>query len=130
MNPFASRINRGSWELPVSALCLVLGVMISLTLIKPSNRASRIGNLSAAQYNRVATTDTELQDQYNKLSAQVQHLQQDNTKLQDAMANESNQGKVLNQSLQDTKLFAGLTEVEGPGRNHLPAGQHESRRLG
>jgi uncharacterized protein YlxW (UPF0749 family) len=87
--------------------------MIYLTQINPSTRASR--NISAAQSSRIDTTDTELQNQYNKLSAQVQHLQEDNTKLQNAMANQSNQGKVLNQGLQDTKLFAGLTEVEGPG---------------
>ena len=30
MNPFVSRINKSSWEIPVSALCLLLGFMVSM----------------------------------------------------------------------------------------------------
>jgi uncharacterized protein YlxW (UPF0749 family) len=115
MNPFVSRINRGSWEIPVSSLCLVLGVMISLAWITEQNRSSRLANLDPDQGTRVKTGDADIQAEYAKLAHEVSHLRGENTRLQNAMADESKQGKVLNQSLQEVKLFAGLTEVEGPG---------------
>jgi len=118
MNPFVSRINRSSWEIPVSALCLVLGFMVSMVW-----RPSVAGNIrfsDADQKARVeslatASTQDPSQNQNSKLALQVNHLQDENTRLQNALAKESNQGSVLNQSLQETKLFAALTEVSGPG---------------
>ena len=117
MNPFVSRINRSSWEIPVSALCLLLGFMVSMVW-----RPSVAGNVTfsdADQKARVESIATSTQDvsqtQNSKLALQVNHLQEENTRLQNALAKESNQGSVLNQSLQENKLFAGLTEVAGPG---------------
>jgi uncharacterized protein YlxW (UPF0749 family) len=124
MNPFVSRINisKGSWELPVSALCLVLGVMISLAWINETNKTERLKALSPSQGSRVfsetgpnTTSSTDTQQEYSKLSFEVGHLRAENTRLQNAMSSQSNETKALNQSLQETKLFAGLTEVEGPG---------------
>lgn len=113
MNPFVSRINRGSWELPVSALCLVLGVMISLAWIRPGS-ASRTRAMDVDQATRVQNLDMN-NVPLEKLNAEISHLQEENTKLQNAMAEGSKQGKVLNTDLQDLKKFAGLTDLEGPG---------------
>src|SRR5437868_3175580 len=116
MNPFVSRINRSSWEIPVSALCLLLGFMVSMVW-----RPTIPGNLrfsdadQKARVESIATTQDVSQNQNSKLALQVNHLQDENTRLQNALAKESNQGSVLNQSLQETKLFAALTEVSGPG---------------
>ena len=117
MNPFVTRMNKGSWEIPVSALCLILGVMISMAWINEKNRSSRIASLEPSQASRVnaVTTDANLQAQYAQLSSEVGHLRLENTRMENALAGESKQGQVLNQSLQEVKLFAGLTDVEGPG---------------
>lgn len=115
MNPFVSRLKGHSWELPVSAMCLVLGVMISLAFINERTRHERTLLLDPDQAKRIREGSLDLQDSYSKLSVEVTKLREDNTKLQNAMASRNNQSKVLNDSLQESKLFAGLTDVEGPG---------------
>jgi uncharacterized protein YlxW (UPF0749 family) len=72
----------------------------------PTNVSGRIDVSSV-------NADTEARNQ--QLSMQVTHLQQDLTKLQNSMADQSKTGKAINQDLQELKLFAGLTDVEGPG---------------
>src|SRR5579864_410330 len=104
MNPFVSRINRSSWEIPVSALCLLLGIMVSL--VWQPNVPGNVRFSDADQKARVeslATTSTQdiSQTQNSKLVQQVNHLQDENTRLQNALAKESNQGTVLNESLQE-----------------------------
>jgi len=88
--------------------------MISLAWINEHNRSTRVGSLDADQVNRVLAANGDSLE-YAKLNHEVQRLRNENTRLQNAVANQSNQGKVLNQSLQEAKLFAALTEVEGPG---------------
>lgn len=113
MNPFVSKISRVSWEIPVSILCIPLGVMIYMATIKPSTRSTR--DLPSTVSGRLDSVDDNILQKNTQLSSQVNVLQQQVTKLQNAMADESKQGKVLNQDLQDTKEFAGLTDAEGPG---------------
>jgi uncharacterized protein YlxW (UPF0749 family) len=113
MNPFVSLKNE-NWLLPVSAMCLVLGFMISLAWVTESNRSSRLGLLGADQRSRISAASVDI-EKFQELSQQVAKLQEDNTRLQNALANQSGQAKVLNDSLQDIKRFAGLTELEGPG---------------
>lgn len=120
MNPFVSRISGHSWEIPVSVLSLVLGVMVSLAWITEQNRPSRALHLDSEQNERIKGNgapaaavggDVDVQ----KLELEIARQQKENTKLQNAMANDSNQTKLLNEQLQDTKRLAGLTDVEGPG---------------
>lgn len=115
MNPFASRISRNSWEVPVAALSLVLGVMISMAWITDRNRKGRIPLLGMDQQERVTQGPIDLQIKYRELSKEVKNLRDENTKLQNAMANHNNQGKVLNDSLQELKIFTGMTAAKGPG---------------
>jgi uncharacterized protein YlxW (UPF0749 family) len=49
------------------------------------------------------------------MSEEVGKLRADNTKLETAIASQTSMGKVLNDSLQEAKMLAGLTEVQGPG---------------
>jgi uncharacterized protein YlxW (UPF0749 family) len=49
------------------------------------------------------------------MQTEVNKLREDNTKLQNVLAKGTDASKLLNDSLQETKMFAGLTEVEGPG---------------
>jgi len=114
MNPFANRINNQSWVVPVSAMCLVLGFMISLAWVTQETRSSRLGLLGPDQSKRIteATTDVE---GYEQISAEVAKLREEKTKLENAMATTNGQSKVLNENLQEVKMFAGLTDTEGPG---------------
>lgn len=120
MNPFVSRISGHSWELPVSLLSLVLGVMVSLAWITEQNRPSRAVHLEPDQVERIkgnaAPAAARVGDvDVQKLEIEIARMREDNTKLQNAMANDTNQSKILNEQLQSTKLLAGLTEADGPG---------------
>lgn len=119
MNPFVSRINRSSWEIWVSLVCLMLGIMISLAWISPATRSTRLGSLDPDQSARVASMSNVPADvpekSNSKLEDEIARLRNDTTRLQNALADRSKEAAALNQSLQENKVFAGLTEVEGPG---------------
>jgi uncharacterized protein YlxW (UPF0749 family) len=114
MNPFATRISSQSWELPVAAMSLVLGIMLSMAWISDTTRSSRAATLDPDQRRRLREGLIDLEE-YQKLTVEVRSLREENGKLQDAMSSQSKQSKVLNEGLQQAKLIAGLTEVEGPG---------------
>lgn len=116
MNPFVNR-NSGpaSYVLPMSALALVLGFLISLAWITDDSRASALRALGPDQAARIASGSVDLQTEYQKVLTEVTSLRNQITKYQNAFAKETGQAKLLNDSLQDAKLVAGLTELEGPG---------------
>lgn len=109
MNPFASRFSSQSPILAMSVMALVSGLMISLAWI--TNDIRRDPDIAT----RVGTGSIDLQEDYKKIMDEVAKLREENGKLQNAMSKESGQAKLLNDSLQDVKLFAGLSEVVGPG---------------
>jgi len=113
-NPFAKHVNTRSWEWPVSLVSLLLGVMISLAWINQKTQADRSAQLPPDIRRRYIEGRIDL-NELTKLSDEVSRLREENTKLQNAMAGNSKQSKVLNESLQETKMFSGLTDVEGPG---------------
>jgi len=116
VNPFTTARNpANSWVIPVSAMCLVLGMMGTMAWVTDQNRPSRRSLLGDDQRTRVLSGPIDLQEQYGKLSDEVQKLRAENTKLQNAMSSQTGSTKALNDSLQEAKAFAGLTELEGPG---------------
>jgi len=115
MNPFLSRFTGNDWVLPVSGLSVILGLMMSLAWLRGTTVSERIKALDTDQQQRILTPSIDMIDEYAKLSREVQKLREDKTRLENAMGNATTQTKVLNDSLQEVKDFAGLTEVEGPG---------------
>lgn len=115
MNPFASRIQSNSWVIPVSVLSLVLGFMLAAAWVTKDNRASRLALLGASQQNRVAAGPIDVQEEYTQLANEVTKLRADKTRLENKLSDRSDSSKVLNDSLQEVKSYAGLTELEGPG---------------
>lgn len=115
MNPFTTRVSANSWLVPISAMMVVLGFLLTLAWVTNDTRSARIAALDPDQQSRIRTGSIDLQEDYQKLAQEVTRLREENTKYQTAMAQETGQSKLLNESLQDMKLFAGLTDVEGPG---------------
>jgi uncharacterized protein YlxW (UPF0749 family) len=95
-------------------MCLLLGFMISLAWVSKENRNSRNAFLRADQRVRVSEAVVDL-EAYEQSTNEVKKLQEEKTKLENALAAKGTDSKVLNDSLQEMKTFAGLTEVEGPG---------------
>jgi uncharacterized protein YlxW (UPF0749 family) len=95
-------------------MCLILGLMISMAWVTQENRQSRRGFLSADQQTRITEGEVDL-EAFQELTASVAKLREEKTKYEQALASQSGDSKVLNESLQEAKAFAALTEVEGPG---------------
>ena len=116
MNPFVARITprHEQWIWPVTGMCLVLGFMISMAWVTESNQSSRYRLLQADQKGRISEASIDI-DAYSQLRDEVSKLREENTKLQNGLAKGNVSSKLLNDSLQETKLFAGLTALEGPG---------------
>ncbi len=95
-------------------MCLILGFMISLAWVTERNRSTRFGFLPPDQGQRVTAAALD-PDAYQRLQSEMQKLQTEKTRLENVLGKEGDQGKVLNDSLQELKAFAGLTEIEGPG---------------
>lgn len=114
-NPFSRKITKKNWVIPISMMMLVMGFMLALAWMTKENRSTRLDMLAPDQKVRLTTGTLDLSHEYEKLLAEVKKLREENTKFQNAMAKETGQARLLNESLQGAKHFAGLTEVEGPG---------------
>ncbi len=117
MNPFLSRTSGSPWLIPVSAVSLVLGFMMTLAWLPRSEIGSRVGAQDPDLFGRIESGKIEekLRKEYNRMSEEVGKLRDEKTRLENAIGTQTRESQVLNESLQETKLFAGLTEVEGPG---------------
>ncbi|MBV6457533.1 MAG: hypothetical protein HONBIEJF_00646 [Fimbriimonadaceae bacterium] len=115
MNPFARRAVGANWLVPISLMTLLLGLMMSAAWITTDTRDKRLSTMAPDQRTRIATGSIDVQTEYSKLLAEVTKLRNENTKLQNSFSDTTEQTKVLNESLQETKKFAALTEVEGAG---------------
>lgn len=114
MNPFVSRISNSSPVVPISAMGLLLGVMISLAWITNDQRTS-VRSSDPEQKERLALGTADQQQKIAKQQEEIAKLRSDLTAAQNAMAGETKQSEVLNKNLQELKQFAGLTPVMGPG---------------
>lgn len=115
MNPFTTRMSGNGWILPVGMFTLVLALMIKMAWLTPGNISARIGLLPSDQASRVRANYGAAEEESKKLQGEIVKLREDKTRLENAMGGQTKQAEVLNESLQESKLFAGLSEVEGPG---------------
>lgn len=115
MNPFISRFSSNNWVVPVTILSFVLGFMLMLAWITKDTRTSRFTRLPEDQRYRLTAGSMDLQIEFNRVSKEVLKLREEKTKLEKAISSQTSSTKVLGDSLQEAKMLAALTEVEGPG---------------
>lgn len=100
------------WTAPVCVIALVFGFLIAAAMRMPADpqAGSLYGSMRASSPppQPIGTGIDERDSEISRLREQI-------TELQEAMASQSKQTEVLNSNLQAIKLFAGLTEVYGPG---------------
>ncbi len=114
-NPFLSRQPENKWVVPVSLMALVVGLMTSIAWIGNDNRFMRLSSLPRDLRDRYVEGSLDLATEIEKERADIKTLREENTRLQNAVAQNSSASAALNKSLQDLKLYAALTPVEGPG---------------
>jgi len=115
VNPFIRKRSENQWVLPLSVMTFVFGLITSLAWIGNQDRTSRVARLTEEQKQRYAAGNLDLSEDNERLREEVSKLRSENSKLQNAVAQNSSASKSLNESLQEYKLYAALTPVEGPG---------------
>lgn len=115
LNPFALRKSSNSWVIPVSILTLVVGFLTSLAWITQSDRSERLNRLSPDIRSRITSGELDLSEEYQNVRDEVSKLRSEKTRLENLLAKGQSASKEINTSLQELKMFAGITEVEGPG---------------
>lgn len=113
-NPFANTASGKGWEWPVAMMSLILGVGISLAWITNTNRQTRLQNVEPDVAQRITAGQID-EIEFQKLTTEVRRLQLENTNYQEAISKRGEASQMLNDTLQKTKVWAGLTPVEGPG---------------
>lgn len=114
MDPFRKSAS-GSWVWPVSGLALVVGCLASVAWITDSTNKGRFERLPVDVRERLMTRKLDQQSELMSLREEIETLRGENDKLQRQVAEGSRGSEDILNSLQNTKLFAGLTEAEGPG---------------
>lgn len=114
-NPFVATSNENRWILPVSVLSLVVGLMTAMAIVGQANRSNRVTLLDNDARTRLSLGTLDLSADNEKLRSEIKVLRENNTRLEEAVASNSDSAAELNESLKATKAAAGLTEVEGPG---------------
>lgn len=92
----------------------VLGFMV-MTAVVTAQKGRAMAPIDPEQKARVDYGSWDEQEKIKELSAAVAKLEKDKTALQTALSSKNESSKVLNEQLQDLKMFGVLTDLEGPG---------------
>jgi uncharacterized protein YlxW (UPF0749 family) len=114
MDPFKKNKST-AWVWPVSLLALIVGWLASVAWITDRTQTGRLSSLPDDVRERLVAGRLDAQSDLVSLHEEVRSLRAENTKLQKSLAEGSKGSEELNDILQNTKLFAGLTEASGPG---------------
>ncbi|MCW3094574.1 MAG: hypothetical protein JWL77_192 [Chthonomonadaceae bacterium] len=115
MSIYSASMKHRSFVWQISAVSFFLGLLLAAATVT----ASKVGSAGAAPNRTGFFYESSVQVDPDKkaaeLQAEIQKLRADKSALEKAASNRSDVSKNLNQDLQETKLFAGLSEVVGPG---------------
>jgi uncharacterized protein YlxW (UPF0749 family) len=117
MSVFSANIRHRSFYWQISVLCFVLGLLLAAAwnTTQQLNRAGGVSARTGFYYGSGAQVAVEKAVDYQ---SEIRKLRLRNTELENNAAKGKNNDdtiKTINKELQDTKLLAGLTEVEGQG---------------
>lgn len=104
------------WVLPVTVVCLALGILLALMfkLSTPADNAPP--NMPPEEQARFYKTKSdEMQTEIGKLQIDIGKLQNERNEYIDESTKYSNTQKVLQDELDDLRIRSGKTGVEGPG---------------
>lgn len=99
----------------IAAMALIAGLLASAAWITNTSRESRLAQLGGDPTARVSIDDLNAATEMQKQREEINKLRAETTRLQNLVASNTNASEELNTSLQELKIFAGLTEVQGPG---------------
>ncbi len=110
-NPFAAKIQTNSPTFTLSVTALVLGLMLGFAAVTNQER-QRVGRELP---NEIRYGAIDLQKNYIELQGEVNRLRAQVSSFEKATAQENEESKLIQESLEKYKVAAGLTELRGPG---------------
>lgn len=115
MSVFSANITHRSFYWQISALCFVLGLLLAAAAFTAKHIKSS-GEIFARPGFDYHSPLQDKADIARRASAEeITKLRQRNTEMEKTLASGTGAAKELNKELQETKIFAGVTEVVGPG---------------
>lgn len=96
-------------------MALILGVMLNFAWITSTNRSAVLQRVGRLQGDRLRTGAIDMIGEYSKMQEAMSTLQKKVTQLENSMGSSDQESKMLNENLQEAKLFAGLVPVQGQG---------------
>ena len=115
MSVFPSAIRHRSYYWQITMLCFVLGGLLAAavyTSYKIAHAGVAVPPRVGFEYSIVAQTTA---NKVVKDSEEITKLREDKKRLENAIASGDAGKEALNASLQEAHVYAGLTEVAGPG---------------
>jgi uncharacterized protein YlxW (UPF0749 family) len=113
MSIYSASMKHRSFVWQISAVSFFLGLLLAAATVTASKVAGTGSNRTGFNYGPNVPVD--LYKKTEVLQDEIKKLREDKASLEKAASNRSDVSKNLNQDLQETKLFAGLSEVTGPG---------------
>ncbi len=115
MSIYAASMSHRSFVWQISGVSFVLGLLLAAASVT----ATKVGSNGTAPTRTGFVYGPNLSVDPDKkavgLQEEIKKLRADKESLEKAASNRSDVSKDLNRDLQETKLFAGLSEVTGPG---------------
>ncbi len=105
--------NRRTQMITFFLIWLVVGILLAVSL--KAQVQIRTAELPSARFPDLARAYLQEKRSAQALEEEIRSLRTRITELENALATGTKQAQVLNQSLQEAKMLAGLTDVEGPG---------------
>ena len=105
--------NKGA-QLSIAFICVILGIMISLQF-KSVTKNTALNSKQILRADVLQGRLTEVEARNEDLNKQVQQYQKELSNYEQAAAKNSDQSKALLTQLDNAKVLAGMTDVQGPG---------------
>lgn len=105
--------NRGA-QLSIAFICVILGVMISLQFKSVTKNTAQNG-IQKQRTDVLQGKLTEAEARNEDLNKQVQQYQKELSSYEQTAAKSSDQSKALLTQLENAKVLAGMTDVQGSG---------------
>ena len=113
LSVFSAGIQHKSFHFQISVFCFVLGLLLAAAVFT-SNKIAHTGVRQARvgfDWGEGDRTSRKVQED----TEEIKKLREDNKKLEGIIAKGNDGREALNNSLQEARTYAGLSEVTGPG---------------
>ena len=114
MSAFTSNVQHRSFYWQISLLCFVLGGLLAAAA-RTASSISRAGLVPSRTGFTYGGAEVLTPPRVSEYEAEIKKLRERNSELENNALTGKGAASTLNQELQDLKIFAGLSDVQGPG---------------